>query len=356
MIIQSVPQWHPESSPRMDANRKLTSGFEPTSASTSRPAISSVQTGQPTTHNNVAFHYDSISTALSNGWNASFSFDDDAPFIHPVTRRNSSWIDGSNETLSLGVGGMYSASDKFPGVEIGSFQHVPMPISIGTDNPSTLTSPGSSYQDTAWSPTQTDSTEFATGVIPRSRIPSPLRNMSNGSSATMDFEYKCPKNNCKSSFTNKEDLEHHFRIGHLHICLWGNNGPCDSAGFATREELNWHVKREHLLLCPVPGCTEGTFANKDFLDCHLKHTHCTTTTDNNIPLQPINLLETATNAAEESLESSQTQASVATPKPVEDKALKMAMTIGTSKKRCREHLKTVLEKRIKRINGMSLVV
>ncbi|KAI0891026.1 hypothetical protein F4806DRAFT_489722 [Annulohypoxylon nitens] len=226
-----------------------------------------------------------------------------------------------------------------------------MPISIGTDNPSTLTSPGSSYQDTAWSPTQTDSTEFATGVIPRSRIPSPLRNMSNVSSATMDFEYKCPKNNCKSSFTNKEDLEHHFRIGHLHICLWGNNGPCDSAGFATREELNWHVKREHLLLCPVPGCTEGTFPSKEFLDCHLKHIHCTTTTDNNIPPQPINLLGTATSAAVESPASSQTQASAATPKPVEDKALKMAMTIGTSKKRCREHLKTVLEKRIKRING-----
>ncbi|KAI1089281.1 hypothetical protein F5B19DRAFT_383003 [Rostrohypoxylon terebratum] len=352
MIIQPVSQWRSESSSEMDTNRKSTSGFEITSGSSSGPAISSVQAGQSTTHASGGFQYDNINTASSNGWNTNFCFDDDTLFIHPVTRRNVSWIDSGNGTLSLRVGGMYGVSDKVPDVELVNFPHATMPINIGADNVSTLTSPPSSYQGSAWSPTQTDFTsDFTTGGISRSRIPTPLRNMSSVSSATIDFEYRCPKSNCKLSFTSKEDLELHSRIGHLHICLWGNKGPCDSAGFATREELNWHVKREHLLLCPVPGCTEGTFANKYFLDWHLKHIHYSTTTDNNTPIQPINLLGAATDAPEEPSARNRTQGSAATLKPVEDKALKMAMTVGTSKKRCREHLKMVLEKRIKRING-----
>ncbi|KAI1207885.1 uncharacterized protein F4807DRAFT_452684 [Annulohypoxylon truncatum] len=164
-------------------------------------------------------------------------------------------------------------------------------------------------------------------------------------------EYKCPRKNCRSKFSRKEDLELHSRVGHSHICLWGNNGPCDSAGFATREELNWHVKREHLLLCPVPGCTEGTFTNKDFLDCHLKISHSSAAVSENTSTQPINLLGTAAGASGESPTSSQMQDSTATPKKVEDKTLRMEMSIGTSKKRYREQLRTVLEKRMKRSNG-----
>ncbi|KAI2465359.1 hypothetical protein F4781DRAFT_424856 [Annulohypoxylon bovei var. microspora] len=169
-------------------------------------------------------------------------------------------------------------------------------------------------------------------------------------SGDVDAKYKCPKNNCESKFSSKEDLDLHFQVGHSHICLWGNNGPCDSTGFATREELNWHVKREHLLLCPVPGCTEGTFSSKDVLDCHLKFAHSSGTTNENTAIQPTLLLGVATDSSEVPLANSQMQPFATTPKSIEDKALKMELSIGTSKKRCREQLKAVLEKRIKRIS------
>ncbi|KAI1456114.1 hypothetical protein F4805DRAFT_468338 [Annulohypoxylon moriforme] len=225
-------------------------------------------------------------------------------------------------------------------------------MSCYPDSASSLTcSPLSSYQSSVLSPTQTDFTADLTTVgMPRSRIPSPLRNMAS-IAVDINDENKCPRNHCEARFSGKEDRELHFRVGHSHICLWGNNGPCDSAGFATKEELNWHVKREHLLLCPVPGCTEGTFSNRDFLDCHLKHIHTSTATDKDTPIKPIDLLRTPADLSEESPASSQMQASVVTPKPVEDKMFKMEMSIGTSKKRCREQLKRVLEKRIKRTNG-----
>ncbi|KAI0887066.1 uncharacterized protein GGS22DRAFT_179000 [Annulohypoxylon maeteangense] len=213
-------------------------------------------------------------------------------------------------------------------------------------------SPISSYQNSVLSPTQTEFTELAAVGMPRSRIPSPLRNMNIANMPVdVDAEYVCPRKNCASEFSSKKDLGLHFRVGHSHICLWGNNGPCDSAGFATREELNWHVKREHLLLCPVPGCTEGTFLNKEFLDYHLKLIHSIATTNRDTSIQPIDILGATTNAPEQSSASCQVQTSATTPKPIEDRALKIEMSIGTSKKRCREQLKTVLEKRIKRVNG-----
>ncbi|KAI5859833.1 hypothetical protein GGS23DRAFT_607259 [Durotheca rogersii] len=127
----------------------------------------------------------------------------------------------------------------------------------------------------------------------------------------------------------------------LHICLWGQ---CDSTGFATRDELNWHVKREHLLLCPVPGCLESVFTHKDILDSHLKFSHKEAATEKTARQQrDIHGIATAP---------------LATPRAFtkrageeEDRLLKMEMSIGISKKRCGDQLKSVLERRSKRVNG-----
>ncbi|KAI1386008.1 uncharacterized protein F4822DRAFT_438396 [Hypoxylon trugodes] len=212
-------------------------------------------------------------------------------------------------------------------------------------------SPPSSYQGSVWSPVQTDvaSEVTATGTV-RSRVPSPLRNAT-GITFGVDCQHVCFKDNCDAKFANKEDFELHSRVGHLHICLWGDNGPCDSAGFATREELNWHVKREHLLLCPVLGCAEGAFASKDLLDCHLKCAHGSTAADKDNFPRPSSLLNPADIPAGASTKSAQKQVSSMKSAVDEDKALKMEMSIGISKKRCREQLRAVLERRMKRANG-----
>ncbi|KAI1395133.1 hypothetical protein F4819DRAFT_501261 [Hypoxylon fuscum] len=161
----------------------------------------------------------------------------------------------------------------------------------------------------------------------------------------VEGEHVCQRKGCEAKFASKEVLELHLKTGHSHICLWGDNGPCDSPGFATRDELNWHVKREHLLLCPVPGCTEGAFVSRSVLDCHLKCAHGGATTDiSNVP-------ETTADPPGASTSESQTQSSTAQPKSVEDKIVKMDLSICISKKRCRDQLRTVLEKRAKRANG-----
>ncbi|KAI2607832.1 hypothetical protein GGR54DRAFT_633251 [Hypoxylon sp. NC1633] len=155
-----------------------------------------------------------------------------------------------------------------------------------------------------------------------------------------------PKNSCGVESSSKKDLEFYSEIGHLHACLWGDNGPCDSAGFATREELNWHVKSEHLLLCPIPGCTEGAFLTRDFLDCHMRCAHSNTTTDKNIDCRLTNLNGAAAAPLRPSAASSQASATQAGS--VEDKGLKVEMTISNSKRRCRGKLIAVLEKKMRR--------
>ncbi|KAI1370833.1 hypothetical protein F4677DRAFT_457580 [Hypoxylon crocopeplum] len=300
----------------MGANRKSTPG----SASASAPGT----TGPPgwigQTVSNGIPQYNSSELAFMEGFKSDFQFEG-PPLIYPLTRRNSMWTDSGSGTLPL----MYSASDKFPNIE-GS----------------------------VWSPIQTDfASEVAATATSRSRVPSPLRNVAKLPDA--EGEYVCPRNKCEVKLRSKKDFELHSTTRHSHICLWGDNGPCDSAGFATREDLNWHVKREHLLVCPVPGCTEGAFVNGDVLDCHLKYAHSSAITDKDTTYQPSNLLDPVAVLPRTSgtASNSQAQAPITKPGSVEDKTLKMAMSIGISKKRCRDQLRTVLEKRMKRANANS---
>ncbi|RYO78228.1 hypothetical protein DL766_001636 [Monosporascus sp. MC13-8B] len=172
-------------------------------------------------------------------------------------------------------------------------------------------------------------------------------------------EYVCLVPRCESMFSRVEDLELHARTAHRHVCLWGDEGPCESAGFATREELNWHVKKEHLLVCPVLGCKETAFQSKELVDCHLRWAHGGMTKavgDGGESAPGSSALLPASSEPPRPEAASPKQGAEATPlkrkaESPADRVLKMEMSIGISKKRCEDQLRAVLEKRSRRMKG-----
>ncbi|KAM0820259.1 hypothetical protein AB5N19_06078 [Seiridium cardinale] len=144
-------------------------------------------------------------------------------------------------------------------------------------------------------------------------------------------------------------------ISHPHICLWGANGPCGTIGFATKEELNWHVKAEHLLICPVIGCTEGSFADRDLVEVHVKWVHKLGSSEvGKDPCQSSNLLSTSV-----------IQQATLSDKPrvnggfvdrrgdKEGMRFKLELTVATSKKRCRDQLRSVMDKKARKHAGVT---
>ncbi|KAI0846053.1 hypothetical protein F5Y00DRAFT_150901 [Daldinia vernicosa] len=329
----------------MGANRKHTPG----SASTPGAMRHSGWVAQTASHANGISQCGNIEPAVFGGYDTDFRLED-TPLFYAIKRRDPSWAEGSSGAIPLGTGHLYGAGGKFTDTEVFDFSQGALSRCV-PDTASTLTySPPSSYQGSVLSSIQTDfiSDIFSTGT-PKSRDPSPLQ-VKDKISAETDGYHICPRDPCRAKFTSKRDLEIHSGVGHRHICLWGNTGPCSSAGFATTEELNWHVKREHLLLCPVPGCAEDTFASKDVLDCHLKYAHGNATAVQNATVKPVHLLETAP-APSESAVSSQTQTSIKNPNAIEEKTLEIKMSLDISKNHCRDRLQAVLEKRMKKANG-----
>ncbi|KAI2603293.1 uncharacterized protein GGS25DRAFT_87496 [Hypoxylon fragiforme] len=308
--------------------------------------------------NNKLLPYPSSMEACVIGRLSSNNFQfEDLPLVYPLGRRDSVWTECSNGTLPLGPGGVLGSGDG--GDKLAEFEgtglfHGALPLSA-PDNPSSLTySPASSYQGSVWSPVQTDFTpEISCARLSRSRVPSPLRN-GTGVWANADYDFTCAGNQRVSELPCDIQLELQSGIGRTHVCLWGNNGPCSSAGFATREELNWHVKSEHLLLCPILSCTESAFTSKALVDCHLKYAHGYVKVDKSNTLKPSNLLKPVVESLGTSDMGGQKGALTKKPEPAEDKILKLEMSIGISKKRCRDQLRTVLEKRIKKANGQIL--
>lgn len=51
-------------------------------------------------------------------------------------------------------------------------------------------------------------------------------------------------------------------------CSWTS---CGAGGFTSNNALVWHVKAEHLLLCPVPGCCDRVFQSRKQLDGHVRN-------------------------------------------------------------------------------------
>ncbi|KAI1184231.1 hypothetical protein F5B17DRAFT_442790 [Nemania serpens] len=183
------------------------------------------------------------------------------------------------------------------------------------------------------SPVLTESTSESWHSHRQPRGPSPLRNV-----RQRPGEEVAPSG---------DGLDVQEKTGHTHVCLWGRNGACEGGDFATREELNWHVKTEHLLECPIPGCTETIFDTKDLLSCHMKWDHSNNHTSNTSACRTANLL--VANLAP----SHDAQNDSPITKAVANKVLKMEMSIGISKRKCREQLRTVLEKKSRRLNGKS---
>ncbi|CAJ2509682.1 Uu.00g147080.m01.CDS01 [Anthostomella pinea] len=289
---------------------------------------------------------------------------DEPSLIYPLTHRDSMWSEGGLAPFALGVSGLYDDTEKFPEIAVSDSSSYGVPTIVPSNAssvtfsppPSTVSRTSSVCSAAAWSPIQTEFTSDNFNASSWSRGPSPLRNVVKPSPRET-VEYVCLAPHCKARFFRGEDLEAHTSTGHSHICLWGNNGPCDSAGFATREELNWHVKSEHLLECPVAVCAESTFGTRELLDCHLRWAHGGEKVAAEQRCRSTNLLEAgpypsgdldAASSAERPIEKQTV--------PAEDSSLKMEMSIGTSKKRCREQVRTVTERKLRRANGTPRVV
>ncbi|KAI8631424.1 hypothetical protein F5Y19DRAFT_463191 [Xylariaceae sp. FL1651] len=206
----------------------------------------------------------------------------------------------------------------------------------------------------ACSPVQTDFTsEFGHGAH-LSRGPSPLRNAARPPSNGLDIS-TCSMSSCNTSL-EKNGTVAHQSSGYPHICLWGGDRVCDPASFASREELNRHVKMDHLLECPVLGCTETVFENRELLDCHMRWDHSKSETSDTTVDRSSKLLEASLDSSNNGVPSTRVseKASVRTRDSAEDRILKTEMSIGISKKRCREQLRIVLERRLRRANGDTL--
>ncbi|KAI0870896.1 hypothetical protein GGS24DRAFT_492651 [Hypoxylon argillaceum] len=196
-----------------------------------------------------------------------------------------------------------------------------------------------------YSPVPTESTIESYHGSRGSRGPSPLSNSTETSCSVSDMT-GLPNSNYDVTHTTKNDSPH--------VCLWGSNGMCERSVFTTREELNRHVKLEHLLECPVAGCTETAFQTRDLLGCHMKWDHINGDTSNATTCRTTNLLGGDLAPSHDVPNGSPVERAVANRMDAtEDRILKMEMSIGISKKRCREQLRTVLERRWRRANGQS---
>ncbi|KAI0015474.1 hypothetical protein F4780DRAFT_763980 [Xylariomycetidae sp. FL0641] len=290
---------------------------------------------------------------------------------------------GTGPLMSLGAGfsvggGTGTSITKFPeeggpvvvGEEEDDFSAWVFPPPPPASSTVSRTS-SSSLGENSWSPVQT---EFAASEVLRAAA-KPAVVVGAGEDGSSDPVTRCQAR--RLLLPGKEpDLQ-----AAAHVCLWGSShGPCrDSSsgggGFATREELNWHVKRAHLLECPVPSCGEGAFASRELLDCHIRWAHGKSSSSSSSTEQELaveggdcrssNLLIAVgghgTAAAPETsggLPFPSSSSSSATSSgdggammPVEDRLLKMAMSVGIAKKRCRDQVKSVAEKRLRRSSG-----
>ncbi|KAI0471402.1 hypothetical protein F4859DRAFT_118205 [Xylaria cf. heliscus] len=278
-------------------------------------------------------------------FNTPISFDDPVYLTRTLTRRDSIWSDTSGP-LAIGVGAGFG---KFPGVELPDLSYPTGPAYM----PSTASSvtglstiSRTPSVESAYSPVLTESTSGSCHGSSTPRGPSPLRHSTKVSS-DVSVTSEGPISSCDVTRGNNRLAAQ--RSGHLHVCGWGGNEVCESGHFATREELSRHVKMEHLLECPIPGCTETTFESRNLLAVHMQWDHNNSDEPDSTTCRTANLL--GANLAQPHGDSPTEKTATNRMNPTEDRVLKMQMSIGISKKRCREQLRTVLEKRLRRANG-----
>lgn len=82
--------------------------------------------------------------------------------------------------------------------------------------------------------------------------------------------YHCPYPYCPAEFYTEANLTRHYLTDHHQNnlnCTWAT---CGIGGFTSENALVWHVKAEHLLECPVPGCCDRVFSSRKALEIHVR--------------------------------------------------------------------------------------
>ena len=284
----------------------------------------------------------------------------------------------SNETISFDPLAAEPWTRQHPSIEISDFSHTaikrpyqaspttgegplfPATYSVSSSASSVVSATGTNRS--TFSPLLSDaaSSVDACTIVPSnwSRGPSPLNGPPLGPvQLSMDCEqetFLCLGPQCNAQFDSEESLKDHITATHSHVCNWAG---CMSPSFATRDGLSWHVKADHLLICPVPGCDMTAFADQKVIGTHIQAAHPSVVGEHEAvkkeATQEAN--HTSQTSPSSNLPIAITHSNANTPAQArpkqdtaEEKALKMALSVATSKKRCREHLRDVLERRMKR--------
>ncbi|KAK1711545.1 hypothetical protein CaCOL14_012425 [Colletotrichum acutatum] len=190
-----------------------------------------------------------------------------------------------------------------------------------------------------WPTTKTASTNHST-----TRRAAERSTDSTASTARAQSRFICLGHQCDETFDQEQDLALHFKAVHTYTCNWGG---CEQPSFSSKDGLTWHVKLEHLLVCPAPGCTESSFQTKQILESHLRCAHpAAEGNDKGKPKVPLS--EPKPLAHTMATPSSSRDTGPNQKDSLEERALKQILSVAISKKKCREKLRDVFERRYRR--------
>ncbi|KZL68087.1 dna polymerase epsilon subunit 1 [Colletotrichum incanum] len=223
--------------------------------------------------------------------------------------------------------------------------------SVTFSSPSVISQPSSA--ESAVSPTQTDFPyEWPTRRTSPSTNSSVTQAVIQRPRSRAQSRFVCLGPHCDESFDQEQDFKSHCKTVHTHTCNWAG---CDQSSFSTKDGLTWHVKLEHLLVCPAPGCTESSFQTKQILESHIRCAHPEASGEGRGKGKGPETTSKSMAQAMASTNSSQGPNAVVAPSqnPNEDRAIKQVLSVAVSKKKCREQLRNVVEKKFRRQNGQT---
>ncbi|KAF6830325.1 DNA polymerase epsilon subunit 1 [Colletotrichum plurivorum] len=194
-----------------------------------------------------------------------------------------------------------------------------------------------------YSPTQTDMPyEWPVpSSRKRSRGPSPTQKVERAQS-----RFVCLGPHCDEAFDREADLQLHLETLHKHKCNWAG---CEQPGFESKGDLTWHVQLEHLLICPAPGCTESSFQSKRILESHVRCAHPNAGEGKAAAVDSVQKPMAPAMASSGSSQGS----TVVQKDTTEDRAIKQVLSVAFSKKKCREQLRAVVEKKYRGQHGQT---
>ncbi|KAK1977492.1 hypothetical protein LZ30DRAFT_784829 [Colletotrichum cereale] len=224
----------------------------------------------------------------------------------------------------------------------------PSPRALSTfSSPSVVSQPSSA--GSAVSPTHTD---FPYEWTTRKNTPSTTSSVTQRATqrpvSRAQSRFVCLGPHCEESFDREQDFTAHCKTAHTHTCNWAG---CDRRSFSAKDDLTWHVKLEHLLICPAPGCTESSFQAKQILESHVRCAHTEAGDDGKGKCKELETTTTKIPVAQiMASTSSQDSRGVTAPSqdPNEDRAIKQILSVAVSKKKCREQLRNVVEKKLRK--------